>query len=544
MELAALRIRRRKIHFNWMSLSLRSRLAIAISFLMISVVSFFFLLIFRQNEITTFLFFKIILAVLCFLILTLLVFCFRMIALIPKSILKLAADLDQIDIEGELPQGLPKFSSQVPELEAVAISFGRLLDRLRGYRAVNLKRLLVEKRRADMIAALISDGVLLLRKDEILYFNPIAEKILEIPSLQDKTNSWEQTSGGKAVRKAISQTLPVEYSFTEDERQFNYLIRAFPISFDIIEHLRFKVGSAVEQVLDEFQADMLVLAQDVTLVKESQEAKSHFLATLSHEIRTPVTSLTMATRLLKKAIDQIPNPNHQSLVMTCVEDVDRLRILLEDLLNVSRFDTLAQRLEVQKIDLGKLVRHSAQSFHFQASERGIELSQKIVSHGKPMMVSMDATKIAWALSNLIINALRHTPRGGKVEVCVEMNESSAQVSVSDTGPGIERHRQGKIFEKFSSYYDLRIARSGSVGAGLAIAKEIVVAHGGRIWVESEPGHGANFCFTLPTRQKMTSFNLESGMEQSEEFRFSSDQTDSTFKRGSSRNEHEKNRYSL
>ena len=118
-----------------------------------------------------------------------------------------------------------------------------------------------------------------------------------------------------------------------------------------------------------------------------------------------------------------------------------------------------------------------------------------------MLVTMDATKVAWALSNLLINALRHTPRDGNVEAKVVCTgEDWIEVKVKDTGPGIERKRQSRIFDKFSPFYDIRIARSGSTGAGLSIAREIITAHGGRIWVTSEPGEGAEFCFTLPLKR--------------------------------------------
>lgn len=418
-----------------------------------------------------------------------------------------------------------------------------ILERLRGYRNLNVKRLLIEKRRAEIIAASISDGIFLLRGDEVIYLNPTAEKILGIePDASTIYNDLDSDirgdghasahdgsvndvyandvyndkkifnlknmpphlnrEGGLCVMKAVSQSLPVEYALTLKEGKFHYLISSFPISYEQVEQMEYPAGKMAEQKLDKFRADILVLAQNVTVVKESQEAKSHFLGTLSHEIKTPVTSLTMGIRLLRKMIDQIPNPTHRTLIETCSENVDRLRILLEDLMSVSKFDTLAQGLKIQKVDLGKLLRHSVQSFQTESTERGIELVQKVLNHGRAFVIPIDATKITWALSNLIINALRHTPRGGRVEVRLEVIEDQAQVCVIDSGPGIERSRQMKIFDKFNPYYDLRVARSGTVGAGLAIAREIVTAHGGRIWVESEPGNGARFCFTLPLSRLM------------------------------------------
>jgi signal transduction histidine kinase len=237
----------------------------------------------------------------------------------------------------------------------------------------------------------------------------------------------------------------------------------------------------------------------VTLVKESQEAKSHFLGTLSHEIKTPITSLTMATRLLRKSSSQFANPSLRHLIELCVDDVDRLRSLLDDLLNVSRFDILTQELDLKEVDIAKLILHSVRSFQLQAGMKGVEINYQNQKPGTPIILGVDATKIAWAFSNLLTNALRHTPRGGKVSISLAVTAENVEVRVQDTGPGIERSRQTRIFDKFRPYYDLRIARSGSVGAGLAIAKELVVAHGGRIWVSSELGHGAEFGFTLPLR---------------------------------------------
>ena len=174
---------------------------------------------------------------------------------------------------------------------------------------------------------------------------------------------------------------------------------------------------------------------------------------------------------------------------------------------------LAQNLEFQNVDLGKLLIHSVESFQAQAREKGVEISYRVINHGKPLMINMDATKIAWALSNLITNALRHVSRGGRVETSVERGEEWAQVTVKDNGPGIERHRQERIFEKFNPYYSLRVARTGSIGVGLAIAREIVVAHKGRIWLNSEPGCGAEFCFSIPIKATNDVYNFASNEKQ-------------------------------
>lgn len=466
---------------------------------------------------------------------------FIMTRLVTRPLWSLVQFLDRVNVEDDFPTDLKQIDSGVPEISMVTQGFQQLIERLRGYRALNVRRLLVEKRRADIIAASISDGIFLLRGDEILYVNPVGSRILDIPGnasgtlngsapvglnlrkLAEPTQRGlvEETSPEKlrsdagnrcarAILLSISQTMPVEMEVERGDGKSHYLIQAYPISYDLIEEVEHSVKGPLEKIIDRFQANTIVVAQDVTLVREGQEAKGHFLATLSHEIKTPVTSLTMATRLLSKTVDQIPNPSQRNLIQTCVEDVDRLRRLLDDLLNISRFDTIIQKLEFQNIDLVKLLKNSVQSFQTQAKQKDISLSFAAQGKtpeeriGKNLIVPMDPSKVAWAVSNLLTNALRHTPRGGAVEArVISAGDEWVEVRVKDTGPGIDHKRQNRVFDKFSPFYDIRVARTGSTGAGLSIAREIVTAHGGRIWVSSEPGQGAEFGFTLPLKRRPT-----------------------------------------
>lgn len=441
----------------------------------------------------------------------------RMINVVTEPLVEFCRTLDEFNLEEDLPSEMPHLTGRAIEVERLSQSFGQLIERLRAYRTVNLKRLLIEKRRADVIAASISDGVFLLRGDEILYVNPVGERILALSpgrtwkGLSLATVEESDSPGLRTIANALKQSIPLDLEVEldlEKGRKLYYLVQSYPVNEKAVEQIAdlTAYGDAGSNLLERWQADVLVVARDVTLVRESQEAKSHFLATLSHEVKTPVTSLTMATRLLRRSVDEFEKPLHRSLIKTCADDVDRLRGLIDELLSVSSFDTLTQKLEIKRVNVFKLVKQAIQFFQPEAFQRGVTLALQTRDENLRPILPVDATKISWALSNLMTNALRHAPRGGKVEITAEcvLQEGAAnfiQVRIRDNGPGIDRTRHDRIFDRFNPFYDLRVARTGSVGMGLAIAREIIVSHGGRIWITSEPGEGAEFCFTLPMEQE-------------------------------------------
>jgi two-component system sensor histidine kinase VicK len=308
------------------------------------------------------------------------------------------------------------------------------------------------------VVAALSDGVFLIRGEEIIALNPVAEKILAGSSSQKL-----ELSGQLSVIKAAAQSLPVTFVLELPASKLIYLLQSF---------------SLAEQTL--------VVAQDVTLSRENGEIKNLYLGMLTHDVKTPLTSLTMATRLLKKNIDQVPVPALRNLILSCAEDVDRLRNFLEDLIAAFNFDAFAERLDIQNYDLGKIFRHSVQAFQSRANDRVVILTQKIVGLIKNVSLPMDASKVAWAFSNLVMNGLSRSLRGGKVEARLECFDEWVEIRVCDNGPVIPF--TVKVFEK---------SNSPGMDRYLSMVREIVVSHGGRIWLESPSGLGTEFCFTIP-----------------------------------------------
>ncbi len=338
-----------------------------------------------------------------------------------------------------------------------------------------------ETLRREWISSLIReipDGVFLLKGNEILYSNPIGERILAIQG---------SPSGRDAVLESVAKVLPVQLSLATAERKFHYILQAHAIRLPF--------------------ADRIVVAQDVTVARESQNARGGFLGTLSHEVKTPITSITMAIRLLHRGIEQMPNPVHRSLIQTCVEELERLRLLLDDLLNLTRTDPLTQSLDPQKVDLSKLLRHAVQNFRAIAAGRGIELISSQSEGIKGRMVPIDPTKITWAIFSLLTYALQETASGGRVELTLTPSASIDGASVDTnvsydwvvfrlkkSGPEFHSNADSGVFDKYHPDYDIRVARSGNPKVGLAIAREILATHGGQLWIEH-----SEICFSLPLR---------------------------------------------
>jgi signal transduction histidine kinase len=240
---------------------------------------------------------------------------------------------------------------------------------------------------------------------------------------------------------------------------------------------------------------VLTILQDVTQFKDLDRMKSDFIATLSHEFRTPLTSVTMAVDILSQQILGRLNDRQQELVTSAREDCSRLTKLARELLQLSKLESSHLQLKNEELDVASVIDFSLHPLQIQFKEKGIRVVTEIplaLSH-----IVADEQQISWVITNLVTNALKYTDTGGTVTVRAREEGGSVVISVEDTGEGIPREDLGRIFEKFVQVKNSAGTSPGSVGLGLAIAKEIVEVYGGRIWVESVVDKGSTFSFTLP-----------------------------------------------
>ncbi len=235
-----------------------------------------------------------------------------------------------------------------------------------------------------------------------------------------------------------------------------------------------------------------VILQDVTRLRRFEELKNDVVATVAHEFRTPLTSLRMAVHLCAEQAAGPVTEKQEELLHAAREDCDRLQGMIDDLLDLSRIESGKVEIYPLPTDARLLVAGALEEHRPDADVKGIRL--ELAPTPALSSVLADRERIGHVFSNLIGNALRHTPDGGRVELGAAGADGFVRFTVSDSGPGIAKEYRERIFEKF---FQVPGAGPRGTGLGLYIAKEIVSAHGGEIGVESAPGQGSTFWFTLP-----------------------------------------------
>ena len=235
-----------------------------------------------------------------------------------------------------------------------------------------------------------------------------------------------------------------------------------------------------------------VILHDVTRLWRFDQLKNSLVATVAHEFRTPLTSLRMAVHLcLEQQIGTL-NEKQSELMLAAREDCERLQSMVDNLLDLSRIQEGGIRMERQRVTSLELVNDAIANYHAEAEEKGIDLARFNETPGGDVFA--DPERIQQVFGNLIENAVRHTPKGGSILIRILPVKGAVRFEVLDNGGGIPQKHQPFLFDRF---YRVPGTSSPGAGLGLSIVKEIVASHGGETGVESEPGKGSTFWFTLP-----------------------------------------------
>jgi len=230
-------------------------------------------------------------------------------------------------------------------------------------------------------------------------------------------------------------------------------------------------------------------------LKFVDKMKSDFFSSMSHELRTPLTSIKEGVNLLQDGVGGTITEKQKRLLAILSEESKRLINLVNSLLDLSKMEAGMMTYNFESGGLPPLIQRAVTEMIPLVEAKGITLKTKIDE--KLPVIEMDCERILQVLRNLIGNAVKFTPKGGHIGISVRLKNRQVEVSVSDTGPGIHTENLSTIFEKFHQATFKDSDHIKGTGLGLAIVKYVITAHGGKVWAESDPGHGSSFIFVLP-----------------------------------------------
>lgn len=237
------------------------------------------------------------------------------------------------------------------------------------------------------------------------------------------------------------------------------------------------------------------IAKKLEALEEINRMKSEFVSVVSHELRTPLAIIKEAIMLIFDEVLGSINDKQRKFLITAKDNVERLRNIIDDLLDASRIESGRLKLRYSLVNLNDLIQDSSSFFKKLAEDKGLVLDYRLPK--EQVNIFIDAGRINQVLSNFINNAIKFTEEGGEIKVELKILTTKVRIGVIDTGVGIAKQDLSKLFNRFIQVSKIVDAERKGVGLGLSITKDLVEKHGGEIWVESKLGVGSKFYFTLP-----------------------------------------------
>ncbi|MDI2592981.1 KinB sensor domain-containing domain [Pseudomonas sp. 681] len=392
-----------------------------------------------------------------------------------EALAKAADNIGQGNFEVTLP-----ISSAV-EMNLLTRRFGIMAEALREHQATNVDELLAGQQRLQAVLDSIDDGLLMIDRDgQLEHLNPVAQRQL----------GWDSDRLGQGLGTALERP--------ELDEQLQLVLRGgtlerapedLSVEVDGESRLLTYSLTPVSHTQGHILGAVMVL-HDVTEQRAFERVRSEFVLRASHELRTPVTGMHMAFGLFRERAHFPEDSREADLLDTVNEEMQRLMQLINDLLNFSRYQNGLQKLTLAPCSIEDLLDQAQARFAGVAEDRGIELLVEL--QGPLPRLQADQAQLDRVLDNLIDNALRHTAPQGQIRLQARRHGERVIISVEDNGEGIAYGQQGRIFEPF-----VQVGRKkGGAGLGLALCKEIVQLHGGRMGVYSRPGQGTQFYMAL------------------------------------------------
>jgi signal transduction histidine kinase len=371
------------------------------------------------------------------------------------------------------------------ELGELSSAFNQMARTIREYRQAGTARLLRAQKTAQATIDSFPDPVVVVDPlGSVELANPAARRLLVVVRAAEPSVPWYPPAPLKSLLNDVlagrGDYLPLT------------LEQAIPLSDGAQERFFLPRVVAIRAGGDELIGAAVNLV-DVTKFHLLDRLKSDMVSTVSHELKTPLTSVQMAVHLLLEEVVGPLNSKQIELLLAARQDADRILAMINDLLDLTRIEQGRVKLDLEPVSVGVLLNEAVARMRPQADDAGLALQADVAAPDVSVMVDQD--RIGHVFDNLIGNAIQHTPRGGSIRLSARPDGDGVQVEVRDTGKGIAGEHLPHLFEKF--YRIPGESPAGGAGLGLAIVREIITAHGGRIDVASRPGKGTSFTFSLP-----------------------------------------------
>ena len=370
------------------------------------------------------------------------------------------------------------------EFESVAESFNDMAAKLDEYRRSSLDDLMAAKKRIEAIVDTLHEPIVGLDPDRrILFMNREALSVLNLPQEVVGRNATEVALSNDLLRRLIrglcEKKDPEPLKIYADNKESYFQVENTPLYITPVGGERQFVGS-------------LIVLNNITRFKELDSAKTNFISTVSHEMKTPISSILMSLQLLGDTRLGELNTEQKQLVGSIKESSDRLLSITGELLNMTQIETGKLKLMPKITKPIELINYAVKATQVLADRFccfvEVDYPEKISK------LFVDNEKIAWVITNLLSNAIHHSPEKSRIIIGAVQREKAIEIYVRDFGRGIDPRYHTSIFERYFRVPGTKVQGSG---LGLAISKEFVEAHGGTISVESEIGKGSRFSILLP-----------------------------------------------
>ena len=377
------------------------------------------------------------------------------------------------------------------EFGELASAFNTMAEKLQEYRNSNLEKLMMEKKRTETLINNMSEPVIGLDDQHKVLFinntalniaglqqeNVVGKPVQEIAQQNDLVKTLIQDISVEAAPYEKKKSLPVKIYADNKESYFEKEI----IPIKIIPTGE-KAGKHIGNV---------IILQNITPYKELDFAKTNFIATVSHELKTPISAIKMSLQLLEnKQIGEL-NEEQQSLVEGIKEDTGRLLKITGELLNMTQVESGSIQMNVSPVNVNEIVDYALHATRAAVEQKQVRVNV-YVSNNIPQVMA-DSEKTAWVLTNLLSNAIRYSYENSTINVKVIRQNDKVKFAVADTGQGISPQYISRVFDR---YFRIPGTKKEGTGLGLSISKEFIEAQGGAISVESDFGAGSTFSIML------------------------------------------------